>query len=205
MSQQNSDLVEAVRKILQEERERERLSETIKGLQDRIDKLYEQLSKQSKKSVSAEEIKQIEASISELKSAILELAKQSTKVSEIDELKQALSNLTKELADLKKASQELEEVKKKVEHKHVWEDRGGVLVCKDCGEMIPIPKNYVKLENTDDLFSYLFKKHKHGNEEYNNIFDCPYCREDLINYLKKHNFNVWASGDELRLKIPRKK
>ena len=229
MSQNNSDLAETIRKILHEERVKEETTETIKKLEERVNKLYSQLAKQTKKVATVDDINKIESTVNELKQALVELARTSNKVNEIEEIKQtmanvtkaletlakhvsktdelanAISNITKEISELKKASQELEEVKKKVEHKHIWEDKGGVLACKDCGEMIPIPKSYVKVDNTEDLLSYMFKKHRHGDEEYNNIFECPHCREDLINLMKKNNFNVTISGDELRLKVPRKK
>ena len=229
MSQNNSDLAETIRKILHEERAREETTETIKKLEDRINKLYSQLAKQTKKVATVDEISRIESTVNELKQALVELAKTSNKVNELEEIKQTMTNVTKaletlakhasktdelanaissitnEISELKKASQELEEVKRKVEHKHLWEDKGGVLACKDCGEMIPIPKSYVKLDNTEDLFNYMFKKHRHGDEEYNSVFDCPHCREDLLDSLKKHGYNVTAYGDELRLKIPKKK
>jgi len=229
MSQNNSSLEEIIRKILSEERAKEETTSTIKKLEERVNKLYSQLAKQTKKVATVDDISRIESTVNELKQAVVELAKTSSKVSELEEIKQTMANvtkalemlakhagktdelanaiqgITKEINELKKASQELEEVKKRVEHKHIWEDKGGVLACKDCGEMIPIPKSYIKLENTEDLFNYMFKKHRHGDEEYNNVFECPHCREDLINMLKKNNFNVTISGDELRLKIPKKK
>ena len=222
-------MLEAIRKILHEEKTREETSETIKKLEERVNKLATHLAKQSKRVATVDEISRIESTVNELKQAMVELAKQSSKVNDLDEVKQTLGNVTKaldvlakhvsktddlanaissiskELEELKNASQELEEVRRKVEHKHLWEDKGGVLACKDCGEAIPIPKSYARIDNTDELLNYLFKKHRHGNEEYNSMFDCPHCRQDLLDSLKKHGYNVTASGDELRLKVPKKK
>lgn len=196
------DLKEKLRKEMIEEQERKAMKKMLKTIAKRLKDLS---SATSRISNLESKIEQLSSNVSKINELDNEVKSMKQSVTTVSELKQALSQLLEKSKELDETRKELEELKRKVNHKHTWvEVKDGLLQCKDCGETVTIPPSYTKIRSTEDVISYMFKPHVHGDKKYDSILDCPECRTNFINELKRHGYEVSTTGDILRLKIKKK-
>lgn len=147
------------------------------------------------------ERKLLKKAILEQRKQIEQLAQEIKSISELKSIKDLLAEMAKKAAKVDELESKLSELEQKVSHKHEFVDEGdGTLKCKSCDYTVKIPSSYKKLETTKDLFNYLFKPHRHGEQIFDNVLDCPHCRTDLQKLLAEHGWQFETRGDEIRVR-----